>query len=331
MNDISIKGTVADSMYFVNPGDTNPLGILHGGNLMNWMVSTATLAAASLSKGDALLGALDSVYFLNPIHVGDTVAIRAWIEYVGTSSMEVAIRAKSENPMTGDSRMTTYSHMAFVAVDLRGNPRPIATKIRPEPDEETVYNDAFRRWQDRRQRIQKRREMRDDIRPLSRSSPYRMTFSRLVLSNDALYGDLMYAGRLLKLLDEFTGALATKYAKGVAVTGSVDETVFYYPIHVGDIINLEVALTYVGKSSMEVGAKIVCTDPFTGTSHHAATSYYTFVHIDENDRPSPVPEYRVSTKEEGLVWELAKARAERRKVEVAKLKELINSGLPLLY
>jgi acyl-coenzyme A thioesterase 7 len=331
MSDVSIKSTVADSMYFVNPGDTNPLGILHGGNLMNWLVSTATLAAASLSKGDALLGALDSVYFLNPIHVGDMVAIRAWVEYVGTSSMEVGIRAKSENPVTGDSRMTTYSHMAFVAVDLRGNPRPVGTKIRPASDEETVYADAFRRWQNRREKIQGRRELRNDISPLSQSSTFKMSFSRLVLSNDALYGDLMYAGRLLKLLDEFTGALATKYAKGIAVTGSVDETVFYYPIHVGDIINLEVALTYVGRSSMEVGAKIVCTDPFTGTSHHAATSFYTFVHIDEKDRPAPVPEYKVSTKEEGLVWEAARARAERRRTEVARLKEMINSGLPLLY
>jgi len=330
VSEFSISETLVESLYFVNPADTNPLGILHGGNLMNWMVSTATLAATRVTRGNVLLGSLDSVFFIHPIHVGDMVSIKAWVEYIGRSSLEVGVRAKSENTMTHQTSVTTLSHMAFVAVDEYGEPRPVNAQISPKEEEKSVYLSAQKRWEERRKRLSDRRERSKDLSAYPTDTPFKMSFSRIVMSDDTIYGNMMFGGKLLKLLDEFTGALATKYCSGTVVTGAVDDMSFYHPIRVGNVIDITVALNYVGRSSLELGAKVFCEDPFSGNRHHAATCYYTFVHIDQNGKPAPVPPYQPTRPLEKQRWKEAELRVEKRKQLVQALKSMLEQGSLLL-
>ncbi|MEM3671076.1 MAG: acyl-CoA thioesterase [Thermoprotei archaeon] len=317
--------TRVQTAYLVNPGDANPLEILHGGIMMNWIVSTGTLAVSRLSRGNAVLGSLDSVFFVNPVKVGDLVRVDSWVEYVGTSSAEVAVRAQSENPVTHKLTTTTFSHLAFVAVDFRGEPRPINVKLTPTASEMESYRLARQRWQNRRRVLADRRAKSLDVRPYATTGEWRLNSSRIVFSDDALYGELMFAGRLLKLLDELTGNLATKFCGGSVVTGSVDEMSFYHPIRVGDILDVSVALNYVGKSSLELGAKVVTEDPFSGKRRHAATAYYTFVHLDKSGHPASVPEYRPSGAEALLRFKEAQQRMGRRKRKLTLFKKYIST------
>ncbi|PSO07994.1 hypothetical protein B9Q04_07880 [Candidatus Marsarchaeota G2 archaeon BE_D] len=325
---LSLKSTAVETLHIVNPGDANPLGILHGGRMMDWLVSTATLSATRLTRGNCVLGYLDNVFFINPVHVGDRVFVRAWIEYVGRSSLEVAVKALAEGEESTKSSLTTYSHMTFVAVDPRGEPRPIPLKLEPTQDERKEYLEAEERYTKRKNLLADRKQRTMDVEPYAADSDWKFELSRIVFQDDAIYGDLMFGGRLLRLLDEVTGSLATRYCGGTCVTGSVDEMAFYYPIRVGDILDVTVALNYVGHSSMEIGAKVIVESPYTGSRHHAATAYYTFVHVDESGRPQPVPTYTPKSKGEIERWKQAEKRVDARRKKVERFKQEVKEAQP---
>jgi acyl-CoA hydrolase len=326
--EISIRETAVETVFLVNPADANPLGILHGGNMMNWLVSVGTLAVSRMAKGNAVLGSLDSVFFVNPVRVGNLAYVRAWIEYIGKSSLEVGVRARTEDPITGQTSVTTLSHMAFIAVGMHGEPRLVPARIKPEKGESAIYRQAVSRWEARKSSLRGRKLLAEDTGEYGKGSKWHMSFSRIVMTEDAVYGGIMFGGRLLKLLDEFTGALATRFCKGAAVTGAVDDMSFYYPIRVGDVLDVDVALNRVGRSSLEIGAKVVAEDPFTGNRHHAATAYYTFVHIGSDGKPVSVPPYIPRSKDEIMRLEEAESRADQREKKLIALRELVNTESP---
>lgn len=320
---VALGDTAVETVHLVNPSDTNPLGILHGGNMMDWLVSAAMLAVSRLSRGNAVLGSLDSVFFINPVRVGDVVFIKAWVEYTGNSSLEVAVKAEAENPISQTSSVTTFSHMAFVTVGFRGEPRTVPIKVRPKKNEVAAFRSTEKRYLERKKALADRKQKSVDLEVYAPRSKWKLNFSKIVLQDDVVYGDLMFGGRLLKLLDELTGTLATRYCKGAVVTGSVDDMNFYYPMRVGDILDVTVAINHVGRASLEIGAKVFNEDPFTGNRHHAATAYYTFVHVDSNGKAAPVPPYTPRTKDERKRWSEAEQRSEERKRRISALKELL--------
>jgi Acyl-CoA hydrolase len=191
---LSLKSTAVETLHIVNPGDANPLGILHGGRMMDWLVSTATLSATRLTRGNCVLGYLDNVFFINPVHVGDRVFVRAWIEYVGRSSLEVAVKALAEGEESTKSSLTTYSHMTFVAVDPRGEPRPIPLKLEPTQDERKEYLEAEERYTKRKNLLADRKQRTMDVEPYAADSDWKFELSRIVFQDDAIYGDLMFGG-----------------------------------------------------------------------------------------------------------------------------------------
>lgn len=324
---VCLSDTAVETLYIVNPADANALGILHGGSMMDWLVSTATLSATRLTRGNCVLGYLDDVFFINPVHVGDRVFVRAWVQYVGRSSLEVAVKASAESGHGENRSLTTYSHMAFVAVDPRGEPRPIPVRLEPKDERERQeYEAAKERYYRRKTVLADRKQKMLDVEPYAPGSEWKLEFSKIVFQDDAIYGDLMFGGRLLRLLDELTGSLAMRYCGGMAVTGSVDEMAFYYPIRVGDILDVTVALNHVGHSSMEIGAKVVVENPYTGSRHHAATAYYTFVHINGEGRPQPVPSYTPKGQDELERWRQAQERASARRTKLELFKKQVEEG-----
>jgi len=74
--------------------------------MMYWMISTATLGCIRFGRGEAVLGALDSLFFLNPVRLGSMVVVKAWIECSGRASMEVGILAYSVDPLKREVKPT---------------------------------------------------------------------------------------------------------------------------------------------------------------------------------------------------------------------------------
>ena len=92
---ISIRETVNKMVQFVLPEHSNNHGTLHGGILMDWMMLTGSVTAFKTARGTAVLGATDSIDFLDPVKIGEVVILESWVEHIGNSSIEVTVRVQS--------------------------------------------------------------------------------------------------------------------------------------------------------------------------------------------------------------------------------------------
>src|SRR3972149_11005937 len=118
-------------VQYVFPQYAGAPGQIYGGRMMEWTAPPGTLVASRLARGPVALGAMDDVDFLHPVKVGEIAILRARVEWIGRTSLEVGVRVYSERPATGERHATLSSHLAFVAIDEAG--RPPAAGARTEP------------------------------------------------------------------------------------------------------------------------------------------------------------------------------------------------------
>jgi uncharacterized protein (TIGR00369 family) len=131
----------------------------------------------------------------------------------------------------------------------------------------------------------------------------------------------VHGGVIMKLIDTVAGSVAIRHARANAVTVSLDRLDFHGPLFIGDFVTLRASLNLVGRTSMEVGVRVESENLITGERRHMASSYLTFVALDKNNRPMPVPPLILETYEETRRNREAKARRERRLVEKTKEKQ----------
>lgn len=292
----SIRETELEMVQLVLPEHANTRGSLYGGQMMNWITTAATMTAMRVSKGAVVLAGMDELDFLHAVLIGDVVTVKARVEYIGRSSMEVGVDVHAEDPRAGSSRHTTSSHLAMVAVDDHGRPRPVGTEIVPSGTaEETLYTDARSRKQLRNDYLAARaRQAASDEEEDIAGLPHSLEVSRIVFPDDAVLGTLMFAGKLMIDLDQVASIVALRYCRCPVVTASIDALSFFAPIRVGEIVVYQAALNHVGRSSMEVGIKALAEQPLSGQRRHTCTAYITMVHVAA-DGPRAVPPYQPAT------------------------------------
>ena len=114
--------------------------------------------------------------------------------------------------------------------------------------------------------------------------------TELVTPGMANFSGNMHGGELLKLLDKVAYTCAMRFIGQYAVTLSVDNVLFKQPIHIGEMITCLATINYTGRTSMEIGIKVIAEDIRRKTVKHTHTCYFTMVAMDENNQPTPVPE-----------------------------------------
>lgn len=129
----------------MNPQDANPAGHVHGGVIMKLIDTAAGSVAVRHGRCNAVTASIDRLDFHNPVFVGDFVTLRASMNYVGNSSMEIGIRVESENLMTGERRHTVSAYMTFVALDREGKPVQLPPLILETDDEIRRNGEAMAR------------------------------------------------------------------------------------------------------------------------------------------------------------------------------------------
>lgn len=134
-----------------------------------------------------------------------------------------------------------------------------------------------------------------------------------VFPTDVNNHNTLFGGKLMAYIDDIASIAAYKHCRRSVVTASTDSVDFLTPIRPTDSVCFESFVTYTGTSSMEVFVKVIKEDLRTGERHIAATSFLTFVALDENNRPVPVPKVIPQTEEEIRLNETAVQRAEMRK------------------
>ena len=316
----SIAETRQELVHLVLPEHANVHGNLFGGRMMYWIASAATLPALRLARSSVLLGSMDDLDFLAPVRVGDLVTFRSQVEYVGRSSMEVGVEVEAEHPRTGERRRATSAHVAMVAMDEEGRPRPVAATITPgDATERAVVEAARERKEARVRRLADRAAKAAEVEREEEHLRYALEVSRIVFPEDAVAGNKMFAGTLLLAIDEVASILAVRYARGPVVTASIDALDFYAPIYVGNIVIYQAAINHVGRTSIEVGVRVLAENPRAGTLRHTCTAYLTAVHVGPDGRPAPLPPFTPTTPAERRRWQEAEARRALRQARRAAL------------
>lgn len=118
---------------------------------------------------------------------------------------------------------------------------------------------------------------------------YQLTMTLLMTPDKANFSGKVHGGAILKHLDEVAYACAGRYCGGYAVTMSVDQVSFDRPIHVGELVTFLASVNYTGRTSMEVGIKVVAEELSRRACRHAMTCYFTMVAVDGEGKPTPVP------------------------------------------
>ena len=111
----------------------------------------------------------------------------------------------------------------------------------------------------------------------------------LVLPTDTNTHGNALGGRVLHLMDIACAMAAMRHCRRPVVTASIDQVQFLSPAPEGHFLILKASVNFAGRTSMEVGVKVLSESPLTGTIMHTASAYLTFVALDEHKRPTPVP------------------------------------------
>lgn len=140
---VSDSAIVMNELVFLN--DTNLLGNLMGGRLMNWLDIAGSMVALKHANSAIATIGVDHLKFERPIKLGEIVNIRAAVTRTFRSSMEIILRVKAINPLTGNWSFSNEAFFTFVGLDANGKPIPIPPIIPESQEEQSLYDSALER------------------------------------------------------------------------------------------------------------------------------------------------------------------------------------------
>ncbi|MBN8654883.1 MAG: acyl-CoA thioesterase [Anaerolineae bacterium] len=148
--------------------------------------------------------------------------------------------------------------------------------------------------------------------PVKTSRASRVYLSQLMQPEHANHHGNVHGGWIMKLVDE-AGALACmRHAQTRVVTVAVDSLVFREPIKIGDLVTFTAEVTYTGRTSLEAEVQVIAENPITGERTHTNTAYLVYVGLDDDNRPTAIPQLVLETDEDKARYEQAKLRQQRR-------------------
>ncbi len=280
------------------------MGRLHGGDMLKFLVDAGMLSAIKVAKSTSVIASLDNVVFKKGANLGDIIEAEAYVAYVGNTSMEVEMSA-----FRGDEKIVTATGV-YVKIDDNFKPQKVGEVIEYENDEEkAIIERAMKRRQERVRKPKNNEDQTKDLRIKLTNTVY--------ISPDLTYdGKIISAGKLLKMMDDLGGSLALKFIgyKGynkytdTVVTVAVSNMSFYSPIKLGDIIEINAGLTYVGRTSLEVLINVL-----KNGKEKVTEAYFSYVRVDSEGKPKEMPKYYPETDTEKKLWQDA---IKRRNLEV---------------
>jgi len=137
---------------------------------------------------------------------------------------------------------------------------------------------------------------------------HQLTMTVLMTPDTANFAGNVHGGHLLKWLDQVAYACASRYAARYVVTLSVDQVTFLEPIFVGELVTFLASVNHTGTTSMEIGIKVLAQDIRSQRVRHVNSCFFTMVAVDEQRKPTPVPQLRPFTPDEKRRCDAAKLR-----------------------
>lgn len=136
----------------VLPAHTNAIGSVFGGTVMSWIDIAAAICAQRHSRKIVVTAHIDGIKFVAPVYKGWVVNLKASINHVGNTSMEVGVRVDAENPQTGEKFHTASAYLTFVALDSHSKPTAVPPLLLETDDQKRRNQAAIVRRQNRLQK-----------------------------------------------------------------------------------------------------------------------------------------------------------------------------------
>jgi acyl-CoA hydrolase len=127
------------------PTDANVLGNVFGGAIMKYMDEIAAIVAWRHAGKNVVTASIDRMNFYAPVYVGNLLILKASVNYVGKTSMEIGVRLEAQDPTTRKGTHTGSCYLTYVALDEKGKPTPIPPLIVATPNERRRFNEALAR------------------------------------------------------------------------------------------------------------------------------------------------------------------------------------------
>jgi acyl-CoA hydrolase len=129
----------------------------------------------------------------------------------------------------------------------------------------------------------------------------------------------IHGGVIMKLVDEVAGLTAIKHARQRVVTVGMDRMDFLVPISVGELVTFKAMVNAAWTTSMEIGVRVEAENPMSGEVRHTNTAYLTYVALDAENRPAPVPPARAESPVQRHRMSEAQLRRRNRLAERAEI------------
>ena len=135
------ESAVATSQVMM-PQDANPSGNVHGGVIMKLIDTAGGVVARRHTRSNAVTASIDRLDFHHPVYVGDLLTLKASINLVGKTSIEIGVRAEAEDLLTGKIRHTGSAYLTFVALGSDGRPIKVPGLILETEEEKRRNREA---------------------------------------------------------------------------------------------------------------------------------------------------------------------------------------------
>lgn len=139
-----------ESRYLVMPQHANPYGTIFGGIIVSWIDMVASMAAQRHCGKEVVTVAIDSLSFKEPVYIGEQVIVKASVNYVGRTSMEVGVEVIRVEPVSGKESLATTAFLTFVALDKNKKPAAVEPIVPGTSEEKKRYNEALLRVEARK-------------------------------------------------------------------------------------------------------------------------------------------------------------------------------------
>lgn len=157
-------------------------------------------------------------------------------------------------------------------------------------------------------------------------SAHQISMTILMTPDMANFSGNVHGGAILKHLDQVAYACASRYAGAYVVTLSVDQVMFRQPIHVGELVTFYASVNYTGRTSMEIGIKVVTEDIRGKLVRHTNSCYFTMIAVDEQGVPVAVPPLQPANEEAQARYQAAQLRRELRHEMESRHKKIKAAG-----
>ena len=148
----------------------------------------------------------------------------------------------------------------------------------------------------------------------------RVETEQLVLPGLTNTHGTIFGGMLMQWIDIAAGISAARHCAGPVVTASMDRLHFLHPIRLGEVVTVQAQVNYVGRTSMEVGVRVMAEDQTVGNRRQTTRAFLTFVAVDESGRPRPVPPLSLETSADRRRFADARTRRAVRLRELRAMK-----------